>query len=392
MEWGAFSFEWRQPGRNFQAMLLEIEALKLASEHTLLPRQVRTELDKLHRVRAVHGTTAIEGNALSTAAVAEQLELLSAPEPPFRARPTREQRQVRNAGLAQDWVRLRFTSDQPPLRLEDILHLHELVTTDSDERDNTPGRWREFQVTVGSPELGGVHRGAPPERLTALMREFVDFLHARRTQAEHPAVRALLAHFFLVTIHPFGDGNGRVSRLVEAAILHEGGYNIHGFYGLSNYFYRHESEYKRLLQDSRAEQPFDVGAFIEFGLRGFVAELKGINLFIQNKLNRLTYRNLVHRAGGLRVGKTRRLLNRREQALLEYLLDLSEPQDPFTATRVLPLAELLRDAFIREKYHEVSRRTLLRELGRLEEVGFLHYEDAAGAATVELNFHVITRY
>src|ERR1700694_5825060 len=96
----------------------------------------------------------------------------------------------------------------------------------------------------------------------------------------HPVTRALLSHFFLVTIHPFGDGNGRVSRLVEAAILFQGNYNVHGFYGLSNYFYRNERDYKTLLQKCRSAQPFDVSEFMAFGVEGFSQELKGINNFI----------------------------------------------------------------------------------------------------------------
>ena len=75
------------------------------------------------------------------------------------------------------------------------------------------------------------------------MADFVCFVNSAQLKREHPVVRAFLVHFFLVTIHPFGDGNGRVSRLVEAAILYVGGYNIHGFYGLSNYFYRNEIDF-----------------------------------------------------------------------------------------------------------------------------------------------------
>jgi Fic family protein len=47
------------------------------------------------------------------------------------------------------------------------------------------------------------------------MDEYIEFVNHPRLIAGHPVIRALLAHFFLVTIHPFGDGNGRVSRLVE---------------------------------------------------------------------------------------------------------------------------------------------------------------------------------
>ena len=60
--------------------------------------------------------------------------------------------------------------------------------------------------------------GAPYEDLPWLMADFASFLNSAQFKREHPVARALFAHFFLVTIHPFGDGNGRVSRLVEAAI------------------------------------------------------------------------------------------------------------------------------------------------------------------------------
>ena len=113
------------------------------------------------------------------------------------------------------------------------------------------------------------------------MDEYIDFVESRRLQDQHPVIRALLSHFFLVTIHPFGDGNGRVSRLVEAGLLFQGGYNVLGLYGLSNYFYRNEAEYKMTLQSCRNLQPFDVTGFVAFGLKGFASELKGINNFIR---------------------------------------------------------------------------------------------------------------
>jgi Fic family protein len=79
--------------------------------------------------------------------------------------------------------------------------------------------------------MGGVHRGAPHERLGELMDGYVNFVNHSRLLDAHPVIRALLAHFFLVTVHPFGDGNGRVSRLVEAGILFRQGYTL-GLKGL----------------------------------------------------------------------------------------------------------------------------------------------------------------
>lgn len=43
-------------------------------------------------------------------------------------------------------------------------------------------------------------------------------------QEDHPAVRAILGHFFFVHIHPYGDGNGRLGRFLMNALFASGGY------------------------------------------------------------------------------------------------------------------------------------------------------------------------
>ncbi len=397
MNWDRFNFEYVLDERELFTDLIAIEAYKQASLNLICPQEWRDQLDRLNRVRAVHGTTAIEGNPLSEDEVSRQMEFMeenTVEEKQSSA--TKEQLQVRNAGEAQSWVRERFNPGSRPLDLEDILRLHEMITQDSDTVDNTPGRLRGFSVTVGTPELGGIHRGAPYDRLSDLMRNFLEFINLASSQKHHPVVQALLAHFFLVTIHPFGDGNGRVSRLVEAAILYRHGYNVRGFYGLSNYFYRHETEYKTVLQQCRHKQPFYVSPFIRFGVKGFSIELKGINNFIKARINRLVYRNMMVKSVGIKTGPRRRLLNEREYGLLVYLLDNTEPQDPFAddLARKVGLSQLWEDRYLRSLYRRVSLRTFQRELTRLAELGFIHFtkDDESEDWIVELDFGAIEKY
>ena len=273
---------------------------------------------------------------------------------------------------------------------------HRLMTQRSDEHNNVPGKFRTGKVVVGTEALGGIHRGAPPDEVPRLMREFVSFINSSKLQAEHPVVRALIGHFFLVTIHPFGDGNGRVSRLVEAAILYQGGYNVHGFYGLSNYLYRNGDDYMKSLQSCRRSQPFDVTPFVNFGLKGFTAELGGINNFIKTKLNRLVYRNTMVTAANLRVGKRRRVLNSREYNLLRFLLEETEPEDPFaeSPSRRIPFSELVESPYVKSAYRAVTERTFRRELARLVDVGFIAFSlrDGSDEPLIELDFDAIEQF
>ena len=395
MDWRHFRFDWVLRAEALTEVLIDIEAHRRAASLLTLPPDWRRELGRRNRVRAVHGTTALEGNPLTEAEVRQQLELSATETPEDRSHRPEEHREVRNAGRAQTWVKERFSGpSSPPLRLEDLLRMHALLTEGSDERRTAPGRLRTGEVTVGTPELGGVHRGAPSPDLERLLDEFVTFMNSRRFLSENAAIQALLAHFFLVTIHPFGDGNGRVSRLVEAAVLYRHRYNIHGFHGLSNYFYRNGDEYRRLLQRSRRSQPFDLQEFVDFGLRGFASELKGIHDFIQRKTNRAFYRIALDRARSQRESVRRRVLNAREYGLLEFLLERTEPVDPFAddSSRHFSLADLVRDRSVRSLYGSVTDRTFRRELSRLAAKGFVRFEPRAGDWFVELDFGAIARY
>lgn len=397
MDWEKFSFEYHLEQQGLLQDLISIEAYKEASLNLVFPQEWQSQLDRLNRVRAVHGTTAIEGNPLSEAEVARQMEYLEQQtHNDDRKTATKEQLQIRNVGEAQAWIRQRFLPNSPPVGLKDIFTMHEMITRDSDTINNIPGKFRTFPVTVGTEDLGGVHRGAPHARLPHLMEEYIDFINSRQLEGHHQVIRALLAHVFLVTIHPFGDGNGRVSRLVEAGILFQLGYNVHGFYGLANYFYRHEQEYKSILQQCRQSQPFDVTPFIRFGVAGFASELKGINNFIKARINRLIYRTMLVRAYNKKMGPRRRLLNQREYNLLNFLLSETEPSDPFSdiPSRRIELSELQEDRYVQSAYQNVTWRTFQRELIRLGELGFIRFirDGAVQDWVVELDFEAISKY
>ena len=72
-----------------------------------------------------------------------------------------------------------------------------------------PAHLRSLAVQVGRREVGGLHMGAPANWLPRLMDEYIGFITSERLRSLHPVIQALIAHFFLVTIHPFGDGNGQ---------------------------------------------------------------------------------------------------------------------------------------------------------------------------------------
>lgn len=80
------------------------------------------------------------------------------------------------------------------------------------------GEFRRTQVYVGG------HIPPGPGDLSILMRNFEQWLNSDQALSMHPVKYAALAHYKLVHIHPFTDGNGRTSRLLMNTILMRFGY------------------------------------------------------------------------------------------------------------------------------------------------------------------------
>jgi Fic family protein len=278
MEWVKFEFDYRLDLQRLTPHVLAVEAHRQAALTRVLPPQWREP----------------------------------SPEKAM-AEPTDEklQSRIRNAANARAWVNERFGPGTPPLALADLMTMHRMVA-DGATGEYAPGALRSLPVQVGRREVGGLHMGAPTNWLPRLMNEYIQFITTGRLSSLHPVIHALVAHFFLVTIHPFGDGNGRVSRLLTAGILLQRGYNVHGgFYALSDYFYLNDIKYHSMLHKCWQSPPFDLTAFVAFGMEGFVMELRSINSFIKMKLCRVVDREmLLHLHSGQGPRRLRSRLSR----------------------------------------------------------------------------------
>lgn len=80
------------------------------------------------------------------------------------------------------------------------------------------GKYRTHQVYVGN------FVPPKPEDVPALMHDLVNWLNSQEAWSLHPIEYAAIAHYRLVYIHPFVDGNGRTSRLLMNLRLIQAGY------------------------------------------------------------------------------------------------------------------------------------------------------------------------
>ncbi len=289
--WPEFDFDFRLDIQRLLPHIAAIQAYQEAASNRVRPPQWREQ-------PALTSAVACKDSEDTTGDLSQEQR------PRRDSIDTRKQQLlIRNASMTQAWVRARFAPGSALLSLADILAMHRMVADESGVKDNNGGRLRTLGVRVGRREVGGLHAGAPIEKLPLLMDRYVRFINGDYLRSLPPVIQALVAHFFFTTIHPFDDGNGRVSRLVSAGILFQHGYNGHGFYALSSHFYQNAVKYHSLLHQCWQQPlPFDLTAFVAFGMEGLAIELQGVNSFIKMKLNRIVERDMVPQPSNKRRG------------------------------------------------------------------------------------------
>jgi Fic family protein len=129
-----------------------------------------------------------------------------------------------------------------------------------------PGETRESEVEVG--------RHVPPksEYLNAFMKRFEEVYDPHRVKGLNQVIAAAASHHRLAWIHPFLDGNGRVTRLMTHAYLKKAKIDGHGLWTVTRGFARNREEYLAALAGADQPRRGDLdgrGNLTQAGLIGF---------------------------------------------------------------------------------------------------------------------------
>ncbi len=198
------------------AALARIETLHDQLRLSVAVRRAWTgTLRRTQSARNARGSNAIEGHRVSiedAAAAADGAEM--------ETRNKDDERALRNYQRAMSYALLLTDDAQAELNSQLVRSLHFMLMEGSPKR---PGRWRLGAVTVTDQDGATVYTGPDPERLPGLVDATMHAM-AEDARAGVPLlVRAAMAHFRLVTVHPFADGNGRMSRILQTTTLALGG-------------------------------------------------------------------------------------------------------------------------------------------------------------------------
>lgn len=232
------------------------------------------ELDTL--LQNIVTSSAIEGETLNVGSVRSSLARRLGLEAEGNERTS-----PRSEGLAE--LMLDATRHfQQPLSLERLLQWHRLLFPEP-EHDLLPRRIRvgalrgdePMQVVSGRIDRPTVHFEAPPRSgLEQQLGAFLAWFEASRSDTDlDPLLRAGIAHFWFVTLHPFDDGNGRLTRAITDLALAQAEQQALRFYAMSASILDDRRGYYRILESSQQATP-DITAWLEWFLHTLLRSLQ----------------------------------------------------------------------------------------------------------------------
>ncbi len=185
----------------------------------------------------------------------------------FKVSNTDDVEEVTNYLRAFRWVQEQLRDPQGrPISVRLLCDAHRFLLDGARGAGKQPGELRRSQNWIGGTRPGNAaFVPPPPEHVPALMADMERFIHDDGTELP-PMVRVALIHAHFETIHPFLDGNGRIGRLLIAALFEHWGLLVEPLMYLSGYLKQHQAEYYRRLSAIRTEGDWET--WVTFFLEG----------------------------------------------------------------------------------------------------------------------------
>lgn len=219
----------------------------------------------------------------------------------------------------------------------------------------TVGAWRRdekgpMQVVSGPVGKEVVHFQAPDAtRLDAEMKQFLDWFN--RESGIDPVLKAAVAHFWFVTIHPFDDGNGRIARAIADMALSRADGSKERFYSMSTAIESEKKEYYLQLESAQRGS-LDITAWIAW----FLVCLGRAVDASEGQLNSVLKKARLWQAINVKP------VNDRQRKVINRMLD-AEWQGFITTSKYSNLAKCSKDTALRDITELVDRGIFIRNHG-----------------------------
>lgn len=325
-------------------------------------------------ISAIGATLAIEGTTLSPDEIDESFKKADLKEMLGKA-----QLEAENSRKVYSFIKDLVLRNGSDFKINEALikQIHKYFTQGMNYLSNTPGEYRgEFQVTFGSPRKPSLCQNR--SQVEEAMKKYTEWLNTDQGGLiiGQTIPRAIMAHYYLSEIHPFGDGNGRTARAVEALYLYKNGINNYCFWSLANFWAANKAEYLIHLGNVRDTcNPVD---FILWGIEGYKNELIRIKFKILKKVKQLMFMDYVNYL--LRSKRDQDIkINQRIVDVLQLLKNTDE----------IHFSKFMKSAQVRALYRPVSAATLYRDFAKMSSLRLIGKTEKNGESYIGINYDIL---
>lgn len=329
----------------------QIEAAREVVDNAPLVPDFERQFQSDAVVRTVHHGTHIEGNDLT---LGQTRQILEGESIFARDRDIQEVINYRNVvKLLGELV------GREGYGMESLLEIHK-TTVARIVPDEKAGAVRKTQVVIKDQSSGQVIFSPPPAvEVPYLLADFFEWLNSQESLEIHPILRAGIAHYVLVTIHPFIEGNGRTARAFSTLIMLREGYDIKRFFAIEEHFdgdpERYYDAFFRVDNQTPDIASRDLTPWLSYFTETVAVELTKI----KDKVRKLSIDTRLRVKIGQQVA-----LSARQMKLIEYLSEQGSGVMR-ELTEVVPM---------------VSEDTILRDLKDLMKKGIIDKEGSTKAS------------
>lgn len=223
--------------------------------------------------------------------------------------------------------------------------------TVADWRKDTTG---PMQVVSGALGKEKVHFQAPDSSLVETeMMQFLEWFN--KAEGIDLVIKAAIAHLWFVTIHPFEDGNGRITRALTDMLLAQSDKSTQRFYSMSAQIRLERKQYYEILEKSQKGN-LDVNEWIKWFLNCLINALNSTEFILKRILSKADFWQK----------HATIIINERQKRLLNEVLDGFDGK--LTSSKWAKMAKCSKD-------------TAIRDINDLIEKGMLQKEEAGGRST-----------
>jgi Fic family protein len=296
------------------------------------------ELRKIATIASIGSSTRIEGATLTDQEVEKLLKSVK-----ITKLTTREQQEV--VGYYQALEIILNNYAEIPLT-ENYLHqMHGILLKHSGKDQSHKGRYKQLsnQVVANYPDgtQRTIFRTTEPHLTSSEMESLLIWASERREKADmHPVLLVVVFVYEFLSIHPYQDGNGRLSRLLTTLLLAQQGYDFVQYVSFENIIEAQKEGYYRALMDGQKNR-YTEDEKIDKWVLFFLDCLVTLVLRLDEKYKQYS--------------KLKKELNDRQKEVLELIRN----------------KEVVRISDVETSFETYSRNTLKKDLAYLVNEGFL---------------------